>query len=340
MRWLISIPVWGERYRKTFVDFGLPSIIGALSWAGLNETDVRFLVHTDMPGFLDGRLRGFDVTYFPVPQGANSSLAIGNATRAAFKFAEIGECVCVYNADIVISREAFAACGRRLEQGKRFIQCHSVRTVASTPPIGEWSRDLLAWGWGHRHVWVDECVYGRGRCNQPAIVIFEEGDDVVAHCFSLLPFAVYKDREIPFTGPTLDELPDAFTPSETHIVTSADEMAAVEVCPPGIPYTLGRRVVGDRVIRHFGPMYATPMMYWQFAQQIVIKGKRNERAQAIVDDEILAKLDCTRNPARLAPFGYTRIVGMSGLVRLWLRIPERFRHKIPEEVRREVLLWL
>jgi hypothetical protein len=345
MKWLISVPVWGERYRRQFVEQGLPAVRAALDHAGLGDNDVLWVIHTDDPEFL-GNPPSIDgwIMWKPVPPGKNSSEQLGNAARAALAEASPGECVMFHNSDVVLSREAFSAAEKRFAEGKIFFTCHSVRTVnGNPPPVGDRSRDLLSWAWKHHHPWVDDCIYGSGHVAGPAIVVFETPSEqnVVAHCFSLLCLAVHKTRDIRFTGPTCDEMIDAFEPHEVHIVQDADEMACVEPSAADIPYDKTRSVVSERRIRRWLPAYASAMMLWQFRHQIVIKGHGLKYAQKIADD-IYAKADRTLIPARLALDSQGRLAHWKryGWYGRLMRVPRPLRRLVPRFIRREVLQWI
>ena len=138
---------------------------------------------------------------------------------------------------------------------------------------------------------------------QPSIVVFEEGPNTVVHGFSLASFATRKDRwSMKFDVPTLDDLPTSYASHEIYTVTDPDEMAIAEPCADDIPYLkFKRRILGERVITKFAPLYATPAMYRQFGQQIVLRGERLPWAKEIVD-ECLRKLDTRHNPVRLVAF--------------------------------------
>ena len=353
MHWLINIPVWGERYRRNFLQRGLPSIVAALRYANVSPRDVLFVLHTDEPQEMRAAMEGCVV--LTIPLGNNTPERLGNATRIGLTKAEPGECVMFYNADMVISRETFAACEKRFSEGKSFVTAHSVRVRDDADPALDASaRELLAWGWDHRHRWVDDCIYGSGHAAGPAIVVFESPHNVVAHCFSLQCLAVHKTRDIVFSGPTCDELVDCFTPDEVHVVTDADELAIVEPCSPDMPYDRlppprfswqKWRAINDRQITAFAPTYASEMMRWQFGRQIVIKGSKRRYAQAIAD-RILARADRSKHPARLLPFSDQRNAAVAfhsrkaRFIRAVLRVPPSLRHLVPQIVRNEVIRWI
>ena len=352
MRWLINVPVWGERYRRNFVELGLPSIEAALRVAG--ATDYRFLLQTDavreMACALSGPV-GMKIHCRDVPPGKNAPEQLGNAVRIGLAHAKPGEAVMFFNADMVISRETFAACERRFDEGKKFVTCHSVRAVDNSPPLGAASRVLLDWGWSNRHRWVDDCVFGRGRVAGPAIVVFDNGEDVVAHCFSLQCLAVHKTREIDFTGPTADELVDCFTRDEVHVVTDADELACVEPCPPDMAYDLRGKALDAKFILDFAEVYASNMMAWQFRHQVVIRGRHDAYADAIAN-RIVDGIDSSKHPARLVPYTQARdeaaaaIAGVAPNYR-WLTaklilswVPRPIRHLVPRPIRLRILRWI
>lgn len=312
MNWLISVPCWGERYRRNFINCGLPAIKAALAYA--SNPSCRWLVQADDPGALRPHLP-INTTYLRTPRGKNNALKLGNAVRAAIGHARLGEAILLCNADIIPSREVFAVSESRFAEDKTFITCHSIRTFdGCNPGPGLSGPELSAFGWCYRHVWVEDCIFGRGNVAGPAIVAFANGEDIAVHCFSLYPLAIHKTREIDFSGPTCDELVDAFASHEIHIVTNSSELAIVEPCPDDMPYATYPVPLSAGYIASWAPTYASTMMYWQFRHQIILRGAAQPIAQGIADD-ILAKVDCGAIPTRLLPYqgsSYRRLLQVLG----------------------------
>lgn len=340
MNWLIVVPCWGESYRKNFLRRGLPAVREALKFCA--GAKYRFLIMTDKPSDFVEHILGAE--FMVVPPGANSAEKLGNAVRIGIKHAHRGEAILLHNSDMVLSREAFLSCEQRFHHGKRFITCHSVRTDnAFDPPAGFPAKPLLEMAWARRHRWVNDCIYGKGHVSGPAIVIFapQGGSDVVVHCFSMQCLAVYKTREIVFTGPTADELVDCFSWDEVHIVRSNDELACIEPSADDIPYDTCRYAIDHKRITRWLPAYASSNMMWQFGHQIVIKGRNLGYAQAIVDG-ILAKANRNLVPARLMLDSHGRLEHWKkyGWYGRLMRIPRPLRRMVPKSIRNEVLQWI
>jgi hypothetical protein len=296
MKWLISCPVWGDRYRRNFLACGLPALLQGLQYAQIR--DYRFLIFTDKP-------EDFAIVpnceCRPVPEGYNGPSQLGNAHRIGWQSANIGEAIMFCNADMTFSVEAFHACEQRFMEGKKHVACHAVRTKDIRAPVGWPAPQLLSWGWTNRHRWVDDCIYQRGHVAGPAVVVFDHAGtgSVVAHCFSLQPAAIFKDRDRPFVEPTADEIPSCFTKDEMHVVTSLHEMAIVEATDDDLWYGTNPHVLDKSVVIGFAPVYTTPMMCHQFSHQVVIRGNYMQYAQLIAND-CLAHIDQQRRPTRLA----------------------------------------
>jgi len=337
--WLISVPVYGERYRRNFLSRGLPSLLAALDAAGNPPT--RFLIHTDDKWALARYLPSAPVKFLPPPPGANSSLALANAGRIALAEALPGEAILNLNADLVMSREAISVCASHFAEGKLYVTSHTLRTTLAAPPVGATALDLRTFGWFNHHRWVDDCTLRRGYAANPAVVYLRSHfGDVYAHCFSLSPFAVFPSRPITFAGPSMDEFIDCFETSEVHIAQPS-EFCLVEPCPPSLPYIRRRlRLSPAQVIRK-APFYSTPMMCWQFGHQIVIRGVPRLSERKVID-EILSKIDQSRLPTRLLPLneqsGVARLP--PSLFKLALSIPGPIRRLVPKAIREEVMKWI
>jgi hypothetical protein len=256
LEWAIVIPAWGERCVGCFLDVGLPAIKAALDHSG---SKARFLVYTDQPQPLDAALASFQRTLRSPPSGVNQHRVLGRCHLHAVRSVKAGTVLAFINADNVPSIEAFAACERRIAEGKKLIMCAGTRTWAQArPPLNARSRDLLQWAWTNRHPWITDCIWGSGRSAQPATIHFERNGSVVTHGFHLHPFAVVIDgRKMDFAGATVDDdLPMRFAPHEIHVVTDADEMALAEMSPQHIP----------RLFNREGPISVESVQAWAHEQ--------------------------------------------------------------------------
>lgn len=286
MNWLISTPVWGARCVEAFIESALPSIRAA----GAGH-QIRFLVHTDQPFEIDEALQGFERIIRPVPQGESPHHSAGAANREALEIAVPGEPVALINADMVCSREVFAAAEARLAAGKRMIMMAASRTLGGTPPIGAASADLLDWAMQHRHPAIVECFWPAGRSSIPWCAYFEQDGNIVLHGFHLHPFAVVKDRELRFEGATIDwDLADNYTREEIHLVTEATEASFAELSPPERVFALRPSPNDAADIAQWARHHATPLHRWLFDRRITIKGNGEDIGDDAVCNEILAAI--------------------------------------------------
>lgn len=281
--WLIATPVWGERCVNIFVDTVLSAIKEAVY--GI-KGKVRFVVHTDQPFVLDEALQGFGRRILPVPEGGNAWAKAGLANHEAIEFAAPGEAVAMINADMVPSREVFAAAERRFAEGRRLIMMAASRTLGGEAPVGATSAELLDWTMEHRHPAIEECFWGTGRSVIPWAIYFEHGDDIVLRGFHLHPFALLKDRHINFKG-TIDlDLPDNFRPAEIHLITERDEAAFAEISPPDRTFPLTPQPFDEADVARWASRQATPLHRWMFMQRIIIKGAGADHGDVAICNEI------------------------------------------------------
>jgi hypothetical protein len=276
--WLISTPAWGDRCVKLACEVAIPAIKLALAQRSGGH---RFVVHTDQPERMGAVLRGSEHTLLPVPSGENSHYSLGNANRDAIRMARTGEAIAFINADMVPSIEAFSAAEHRFAEGKRLIMCASNRTLAAEyPPIGARARNLLRWGWEHRHPWIADCTFHAGRAAGPTVVLFERNGNVVMHGFHVHPFAALKEWEFTFNLSTTDhDLIDAFPRAQVHFVTDPDELAFTEISPREREFGQQPHRLGVLNIAGFAKPYVSLSHRWAFGHQIVIIGRRSLQAR-------------------------------------------------------------
>lgn len=288
--WLISVPVWGARCIDAFSGVVLPSLRVAIA-AGISG-QVRFIVHTDEPGKIEQLLGSFAREIYPVPAGESFHHSAGAANRDALARARPGECVALVNADMVASREVFAAAERSFAAGKRMIMMAASRTLGGEPPVGAASAELLYWTMRRRHPAIAECFWGKGRSGTPWAIYFECGSHVVLHGFHLHPFAVMKDRTLTFDGVTIDfDLADNYRQEEIHLVMDADEAAFAELSPPERVFPLRPDVISVESIARWASRRATPRHRWLFEQPIAICGRGADIGDRAVCADILRAID-------------------------------------------------
>jgi hypothetical protein len=296
-QWVIVIPAWGDRCVRCTRDFGIPSIKIAMKRAKL---PFRFHVYTDQRDKLAPSMVGLQHKFFdpPTPQGTHRMLGLvhGHALRNA----KPGDMLAFFNGDFAVSAEIFAACEARFDAGKRLIMCTALRSTSDIgPPIGETSRELLAWILRNPHIQTAECIWGNGRSNQPSVLLFVNGENVTVHAFHLHPFAVHIDtRNMEFQGHTIDDdMPMLFKREEVHVVVDADEMSIAEMSPPDLerwklypsPMMIKHVAVWAKQRTKKGKPFVNDMHKWFFSHAIRVAGHgdANERERVA---EILAEV--------------------------------------------------
>jgi hypothetical protein len=292
--WVIAVPAWGERYMGLFLGPALRSHVAAiarLSAEFRGSIRVRYVVQTDQPEEVARRLApAHELTLLPPPPPGAPYLAFAEGHRAAIESARDDERVCLMNADMLMSVEALAAAEARFRMGKRAIITCGTRTIAPLPPR-RWSRkpfgpppmrarDLHAWSMAHAHPVTRQCFWGEGKCHLPWGVYFQEGENIVLRAFHMHPFAVVKDRPLPFKNTVDLEMVDHFSRAEMHVVTDADEMADNE-------WPIDETAILSWALRGAGPTH-----WWNFSHRICIAGD-----PALVSSDASVAAACERlNP--------------------------------------------
>jgi len=234
----------------------------------------RFLVHTDRRDLLAADFAGLDVTFKPVLGGSDNHHKMGNCHRDAFVCAELGEYVLPLTADIVLSKECFAAAAQRFEEGKRLIVCAATRCLVrgSEPPIGVDARQLLDWTMSNAHPSVRELFWGTGRSGVPWSLYFKTEHGTVLRGMHLHPFAVVKHAGLSYSGVNIDEtLAMEFSTADIHVVVSPDEMALAEISPPDRLFVLFGRL-DEKSVFKWALGHTNEWHHWLFKHRIVIQG--------------------------------------------------------------------
>lgn len=300
--WVIAVPAWGEHYRSLFLGPVLRSHLTAIDRLNCefrNSVRVRYIVHTDAPAEVAAALQGFEVTLVPPPPPGAPYLAFAAAHRQAIETARDKERVGILNADMLVSIEAFAAAEHRFRQGKRAIIAAGTRTVAPTPhwwrrnfgPSPMPARQLLAWSMRNAHPITKQCFWGPGRCHLPWGIYFREGGNVVLRAFHLHPFAVVKDRDLPFQNTVDLAMVDNYRRDEMHIVTDADEMALAEMSPLSKTFDDNAWPIDTTAILTWALRGAGPTHWWNFGHRICIQGDPAAVTSDAAVADTIARLD-------------------------------------------------
>jgi hypothetical protein len=279
-RWLVSVPVWGQRFVDVFCAAGLPMLRAAARALG---ESVTLIAHTDAPDWLSRhRTPELAIETRPVPAGQQWFHCMSRAHRDVMRIAKPGEVVVLLTADMVISANTLTACRDALfGRHKKLVCCNATRVKdEGVLPHGAGSRDLSEWGWSHRHAMAAACTWPDGRAADLSRVYFQAGPNVAARLWLAHPLALLADgRALPFM-PTIDsDLVANFEPAEVHLVTSPDELAVIELSPPS--KTSGSRDADEPpertdlppLSKRYAGQHLEHSIYrWMLAQRIVIVG--------------------------------------------------------------------
>lgn len=250
-RWLISVPVWGERYVDEFIAAALPSLDRAVALlARVRDVDARLVVHTDQPE----RVRGAAACQMeirPVPAGARGFDCMSQAHREVLALGMRGDTVVLLTAGAVISEHGLAYCAEVLENHQiRVVLCAVPRARAEGPiPDTADAQALMAWAWEHRHEMTDECTWPDGRSTDLSRTYYTSEDGLTVATLQALPhpLAIRIDgRGLRFT-PTVDaNLIHCFDPSEMHVASDCNLLALVKLTPADKGFELAGASMADR----------------------------------------------------------------------------------------------
>jgi hypothetical protein len=291
--WLIAVPAYGAWYRKLFTGPGLRSIRAAvihmrkeLAWPTM---PVRFVVHTDHQVQIAQALPRAELTVLPPPADLPKYYTFAACHRYALQMARPQERVALFTADCVISEDAVLNAELRFRTGKRAIVCSGQLSLSRwTYPGVMKSRALLRWATRHAPPILEEINWGSGNCPLPWGVRFKQGRNVVLRAFHLHPFAVVNDRPLPFEGTTDIDLVANYKRDEIHVVTSADDLAIIEISPRGKTYGKGPpwKMDIDHVLA-WAVRGAQAQHWWNFSHRICISGDPDK---VTADHEVAAEI--------------------------------------------------
>lgn len=289
--WYLSTPVWGDFNRKVFAKRAVPSYLAALHNLGADH--VKWIIHTDQPGFVDKDLHGYPVTYVRTfPEAAAYDEYRKCHVSVLRDLAQPGDCVSLLNADFIVSHNFFVRIREHLSGRYRAVVSLGMRTLLdkNVPPASVDPRTLLSWGWDHKHKVTRESVWGSGHSPAPTHIFFEEGDSVVARSFQMHPVAIIKDYLIDIATSIDGETLENFPFETIHVVTDPDDLAFIEMSKAGkFRHFEGGHlsIEAVRSLMHSHYMRA-PLYRWQFGHRMVIKGDGShlgdiQIAQAVLD---------------------------------------------------------
>lgn len=287
MQWVISIPCTGKYYVKRFLSGPYKTILAALQQI---DTPWKMLVHTNNPEYFSDAKRelGARLELHRYPEGPLYD-AFGKAHLEAIRMTPEGDITCLLCADISLSVECFRAAETRFNEGYRAVFCSGTRTTRFPAP-GMQARALHAFSVDNMHSICSDTIWGQYKSTVPAQVYFREGENVTLRAFPLHPFAIVRDRDLAFFGPTVDDsLAEWYWEEEIHIVTNPDEMALIETSPLKKRFRKIRRHLTIPEAASWGKSCGRRRHRWFFEHPIVIQGNRPELGEDVAQ-QIMASL--------------------------------------------------
>lgn len=292
--WIISVPVWGDRYLRIFEQAAWPALKVALD--NLNKSH-QIYIHTDMEN--DDRLRNLMAGHHSVfhivvgPDRAFQSLT--DAHSQVIAGAPFGTKVCLLTADLVLSNNSLKNADAKLTGGATQVVCVAGMRACEEelPPVGMSGRDLLAWGWEHRHPMTRDSTWPDGKSYDVWRMYFEKDDEVACRLCLPHPLAFVRTGKSYYFFPTCDvNLIANFGHQEIHLVTDPDEAAMIELSPKEKEYLLT-----ESMLHRYNTGGPSLPPFWRtdnerhrflFRQKIIIKGTGGDCGDDMVVRKILS----------------------------------------------------
>lgn len=294
-RWLVSVPVWGERYVEEFCAVALPALtraVDALRAApGREGLDVRLVVHTDQAE----RVRAatsVPVDSRPVPAGARDFDCMSQAHREALSLGLLGDVAVLMTAGAVISERGLLYCAGVLDNPQKFLVLCAVPRVLAEGALPDTAdaRSLMEWAWVNRHPMTVECTWPHGRSRDLSRTFFVGPlGSLVTRQALPHPLAVRIDRRPLRFTPTVDaNLIHCFDPTEMHVATMSDELAVLKLSPADKGFDLAGATMAERAAR--GELVISdPYQRWCLSHRIHLLA-RGPAAVGVDDDHFMAAI--------------------------------------------------
>lgn len=301
MSWLISIPIWGDKYVQTFCERAAPALLQAC--LKLPEP-VKFVIHTDQPDRIYKALVGPPIDFKPVPNKP-TYVALQNGHADAVRSAKPGDRIVLTNADLVFSGNLLARCAEHFAAGKQAVVLLGIRTnlTAPQPPAGAKPRGLLAWAWENRHQIIRDLEWPHGGSMLPTNLFWQAGSSVVARGFHLHPIAVVKHEGLDFQSTIDGDLLDRFPRESIHVVTDPDDCSMLEMSDPARRFPVRGHHFTPQLVAGAMRTRASETHRWLFEHRIGVLGNASDvTTDTGVADQILNMLggssDAVRQPQR------------------------------------------
>lgn len=275
-RWLVSVPVWGERYVEEFCAAALPALERAVACfsADLVRPEMVVVVHTDQPQRVCSAATQTRIDARPVPAGLRDFDCMSQAHREVARMACRGDVVVFLTAGAVISERGLAYCADVLDNRQIAVVLCAVPRVLQEGqlPSTDDAQAFMAWAWQHRHPMTRECTWPVGCSTDLSRTFFARGRNVVTRQCLPHPLAVRVDgRPLGFT-PTVDaNLIQCFDPIEMHIAQDCRELALIKLSPADKGYDLSPRTMEERA-RDGGLVITDGLQRWCMSKRIALVG--------------------------------------------------------------------
>lgn len=277
MRWLISLPTWGERCLETSITATIPSVRAAIDALGRPGHEFGWLVHTDDAGAIGEALEGFDVEFRNVPRGKHNFESFIAAHKEAVAEAPVGGNLVLLNGDLVLSIETFACAQEVFDEGFCALATVGLRTLPQgNPPIGADARTLSEWSWANRHPIAEESIWGSGRSRLLTVLFFVEGGNVVEFAWHLCPLVIRRDRRnLTFRSTIDDDLLIRFAEHEIFVVQNL-ECAVAEISPHDKQFGKGARPTSEDDFVSYWSRHGRSRHAWNARHAILVAGDRDK----------------------------------------------------------------
>lgn len=268
--WLISVPVWGPSYVRTFCDFAAPALVAAARRLG---EPVKFLIQTNHPAPIGRALEGFPVEMREV-SNKPTYIALQNGHADAVREAAPGTRVVLLNADLVVSGNFLTSCAAHLDGGMQAVVLLGIRTNlgSGTPPIDAAPRALLEWAWDHRHQIIRDLEWPHGGSMLPTNLFWQADGSVVARGLHLHPAAIIKGESTDFHSTIDGDLLDCFPREAIKVITDPDDCSMLEMSDPARRFPVRGQHFSPALVAGSMRTRASAMHRWLFTHRIVVCG--------------------------------------------------------------------
>lgn len=270
----ITIPAFGAHYVNIAVRYTIPALRQAINERKGGEPPT-FLVYSNDRQPFEEACQGYSVKGFSLDFASDQHPfpVFIQCHKHAMEYVPGNALLALFNADIVTSKECFAAADRALTGQKRVIMSAGVRAVDDQDhvPIGATADHLAEWIWNNRHPITSANIWAAGCSRLPTMIYFDDGYHVAMHGFHLTPMFIVKDRPLTFTGTIDDDVVESYQPEEIVYLTGRQASFA-ELSPRGKKHGVGASLMNVKTVVDFGLGKLRPCHVENFRHRFSIKG--------------------------------------------------------------------